>query len=398
MASVIKSRLTAAVVHLDIADFAAAVQRRADRRLEKNPLIVASREGGRAAVYDMSEEAYQAGVRKSMPLARARLLCRDAKVLPPDPGLYSRAMEALFREVRDFSPLVEAGEIDGHFFVDVTGTGRLSGSPQDAARLMYRRIRDRFGLAPAWSAAPNKLVSKVATRLVKPAGEYVVKEGEVEGFLAPLPVSLLPGIEAADLDRLREFNLFRVSQVVDLGFNDLEAVFGKRASLVYDSVRGIDSSPVSPAGQKPRKISASCRFCSPVSDADAAKRQMRLLAEKIGAELRNRGKAARSMAIALDYADGVRCFRRVSVSPPCSDDITLSGVCVKLLEKAWIRRVRPARACVACPDPVAPQFQMELFSEKQDVREKRDSLIRAVDRIRHRFGNNAVCMGRTPVS
>ncbi|MFW6081376.1 MAG: DNA polymerase Y family protein [Desulfosalsimonas sp.] len=398
MTSGTRSGRSCSVVHLNIADFAAAVQRRADRRLEKNPLIISSRPGGRAAVYDMSEEAYQAGVRKAMPLAFARGICGDALVLPPDPALYARAMEALFREVCEFSPLVEAGETDGHFFVDVTGTGRLFGAPQDAARLMYRRIRERFGLAPAWSAAPNKLLSKVATRLVKPSGEYVVKEGEEKGFLAPLPVSLLPGLEAADLERLHDFSLFRVRQVADLGLEDLETVFGKRASLIYDSVRGIDPSPVCPAGQKPLKISASCRFCSPASDFDAARRHMRILAEKIGAELRRRGKAARTMTIALDYADGVRCFRRVSVSPPCSDDITLAGVCTGLFEKAWVRRVRPVRACVACPKPVAPQFQMELFSENLAVREKRNSLVNAVDRIRHRFGSNAVCMGRTPVS
>ncbi|MDJ0989083.1 MAG: hypothetical protein QNI85_03650, partial [Desulfobacterales bacterium] len=60
-----------AIIHLNVADFAVAVERSIDRRLCQRPLIVAPEAAARATVYDMSEEAYQAGVRKGMPLRRA---------------------------------------------------------------------------------------------------------------------------------------------------------------------------------------------------------------------------------------------------------------------------------------------------------------------------------------
>src|SRR6056297_2670586 len=152
-----------AVIHLNVADFAVAVERLKDPNLKDRPVIIAPGGAKRAMVHDMSEEAYQAGVRKGMPLRRAQRICRDAAILAPHTDRYERAMRALFREALPYSPLIESGETDGHLFIDVTGTSRLFGPAKDTAWRMYRQIRTRIGLAPIWAVAPNKLVSKVAT-------------------------------------------------------------------------------------------------------------------------------------------------------------------------------------------------------------------------------------------
>ncbi|MGD0094411.1 MAG: hypothetical protein ABSE73_31270, partial [Planctomycetota bacterium] len=62
------------IIHLNVADFAVAVERILDSRLRGRPVLIAPAGLARAAVYDMSEEAYRAGVRKGMDLARARRL------------------------------------------------------------------------------------------------------------------------------------------------------------------------------------------------------------------------------------------------------------------------------------------------------------------------------------
>ena len=386
------------VVHLNVADFAVAVERLVDRGLKERPVIIAPEGAARAVVHDMSEEAYQAGVRKSMPLKRARRLCRDARVLAPHPDRYERAMRDLFREVLPYSPLIEPGEIDGHLFIDVTGTSRLFGPSVDVAWRMYRQIRNRLGLSPIWSVAPNKLVSKVATRLVKPLGEYIVGEGEEQAFLAPLPVSLLPGIESADLFRLKEFNFFHVKQLAGLTMDQLAVPFGKRADFVYESVRGVDPSLVLPAGQEPPKITASHEFGNDTNDVAAVARTLYLLVETIGSRLRKRRKAARKLVLTIDYADGLRCFRQLAVTPPSANDITLFSVARALLEKAWTRRIRLRHVRLTCPKPVHPQAQMDLFSESQAVTEKREAVIGAVDQIRDRFGEGALQMGRVLAS
>ena len=64
------------IIHLNVADFAVAVERVVDSRLRNRPVIIAPAGAARAAVYDMSDEAYQSGVRKAMALRRALRRCR----------------------------------------------------------------------------------------------------------------------------------------------------------------------------------------------------------------------------------------------------------------------------------------------------------------------------------
>ena len=241
--------MTRSIIHLNVADFAVAVERIVDRRLQNRPMIVAPLGSARAVVYDMSEEAYQCGIRKHMPLRMARRLCPDASVLHPHPDRYERAMRALLKQALPYSPLDEAGDGDGHLFGDTTGTGRLFGPPGDSAWRLHRQGKTDLGLDPIWSVAPNKLVAKAATRRVKPVGEYVVGAGEEAVFLAPLPIRLVPGLERDDLDRLKAFNFTRVSQVMALSLEHLQVPFGNRARFLYEAVRGSDSSPVLPAGR-----------------------------------------------------------------------------------------------------------------------------------------------------
>ncbi|MBU0986568.1 MAG: DNA polymerase IV, partial [Proteobacteria bacterium] len=71
------------IIHLNVADFAVAVERTLDYRLRNRPVIIAAQAAARAAVYDMSEEAFRCGVQKGMRLNRARRFCPDAEIRAP---------------------------------------------------------------------------------------------------------------------------------------------------------------------------------------------------------------------------------------------------------------------------------------------------------------------------
>lgn len=384
------------VVHLNIADFAVAVERQVDHRLKNHPVIIAPEESSRAVVYDMSEEAFRNGVRKQMPLRKAIRYCHDAIIVPPHPDRYERAMNDIFREVLPFSPLVEPGDVDGHVFIDTTGTSRLFGPPVDVAWQMYRRIKKSLGFAPVWSVSPSKLVSKVATRLVKPMGEYIVGEGEESAFLSPLPLFLIPGIEREDLRRFSELNLGFVHQAAGLTLDQLTVPFGKRAQFVFDAVRGVDPSEVLPADQKPPAIVADHEFGNDTNEVEIVERVVYQLVEKMGAGLRKLHKAARILAIVLDHSDGVRRVRQMSVNPPSANDMSLFKIARAILALAWTRRVRLRHIRLMCEKPVFPTAQLDLFPDP--VLQKQEALFSAMDHIRERFGRDMIHMGRALAS
>lgn len=384
-----------AIIHLNVADFAVAVERAIDRRLAGRPVVVAPAGAARTAVYDMSEEAFQAGVRKGMALERALRRCRDARLLPPRPDRYEQAMRAVLERVLPYSPRIEAGEHDGHLFIDATGTGRLFGPPVDLARRVQRQIRVELGLAPIWSVAPNKLVAKVATRLVKPEGEYIVAAGEEQSFLAPLPLDLVPGIEREDLVRLREFNLASAGDVAALRVEELQVPFGKRAAFVYETVRGIDASPVQAVGEKPPQVAADHEFAVDTNDQAALRAALYRLAEQAGDALRRRRRAARDVAVVVDYSDGVRRVRRAAARPATANDITLFETACRALDSAGARRVRVRHLRLVCSRLVFPPAQLSLFDDEQQTAARRDRLTAALDAVRGRFGREALQVGRT---
>jgi DNA polymerase-4 len=382
------------IIHLNVADFAVAVERAMDRRLHERPVIIAPEGAVRAAVYDMSNEAYLAGIRKGMALQRAVRLCKDIRVLPPHPHRYEQAMRDVLARALPYSPLIETGEDDGHLFMDATGTGRLFGPPQDVAWRLRRQVKADLGLDPIWSVAPNKLVAKVATRLVKPDGEYIVAAGEEKALLAPLSVHLVPGIERDDLLRLREFNLTHAFQVAALSLEQLEIPFVARARLLYEAVRGIDPSPVLPVGQKPPQMTADHEFGTDTNDVHTLESVLYRLVEQAGVRLRKRRRAARRIAIVLDYSDGMRRARHVAAQPATANDLTLFELARRALHLAWVRRVRIRHLRLVCDRLVFPPAQLALFVADRKGDQKRSGLINAIDTVRRRFGHESIRMGR----
>lgn len=382
------------IIHINVADFAVAVERVLDRRLDSRPVIVAPEGATRAAVVDMSEEAFQAGVRKHMPLSRALRRCRNARVLPPRPDRYGQAMARMLKSALPCSPLIEPGEGDGHLFVDITGSSRLLGPPVDVAWRLSRRIRRDLGLVPIWSVATSKLIAKIATRLVKPLGEYIVDPGDEAAFLAPLPLFLVPGIEPGDLAQFNDFNMIRVFQAATLSTDQMETLFGHRGRFIHDRLHGIDPSPVRPVDQPPPRVVECEEFGDDTNDRSQMERSLYRLVEQAGRQLRHQALAARRIALVLEHTDGVRRIRQVTATPATANDFTLFTHARRVLNLAWTRRVRLRRMTLVCDRLTYPPAQRLLFEPERRMAERQDRLVATMDRVRQRFGTDALAMGR----
>ena len=383
------------IIHINVADFAVAVERLVDSRLRGRPVIIAPGGAARAAVYDMSEESYQNGVRKGMTLGRALGRCRDAVVLPPRPARYERAMTRLVEHALPYSPLIEMTDHNGHLFVDATRTGRLFGPPPDVAWRIRKALRTDMGFDPIWSVAPNKLIAKVATRMVKPAGEYVIGAGEEQDFLKPVPLHLIPGIEGEDLKRFREFNLTHAGHVADLSMEQLNIMFGTHSRSLYHAVRGIDPSPVLPVGQTPPIVVADHEFANDTNHVAVVQGALYGLTERAGADLRKPRLTTRHIKVFLDYSDGRRVARQAVAHPATANDFRLFVLAKGALERAWTRRTAIRHLRLVCDRLTYPPAQMALFVQDEKENQMSNSLIFALDTIRRRFGFDAIRVGRT---
>ncbi|MBT3487703.1 MAG: hypothetical protein HN468_21000 [Desulfobacula sp.] len=388
--------MSRSIIHLNIADFAVAVENNIQPSLKGYPLVIAPLGKPRAVVYDMSDEAYKEGIRKGMALARAKRINKKIKILPPSFNRYEQVMKDLLKETFAFTPLIESGISDGHIFLDVTGSGRLFGPSVDVAFKLKKAFKKTFNFDPIWAVATNKLVAKVATRVVKPVGEYIVAPGDEKAFLAPLPLNLLPGIIKKDLTKLFEFNLFFISQARVLTLEQLKIPFHFRAPLLYDWIRGIDPTPVTTSCNCKNLsiIRSDHEFSDDTNNADLLKRALYLMVESICKTLRNRKLTGGATKIILSYSDGLQSTSKLKLVPSTSNDMAMFKKCVPLLNKAWTRRVRIRHMRLICEKICQGAIQADLFSVG-NKETKQAELILAMDKIHDKFGKNSIKAGLT---
>lgn len=388
-----------AIIHFNVADFAVAVERVADASLRKKAVLIAPLQSARAVVYDMSEEAFRCGVCKGMPLRRATRLCRGAAVLSPRPDLYHRAMRAFLGQVRDYSPLIEHGTGDGHLFVDVTGTHRLFGPAPDIGWRVRKRARNDLGINPIWTLSANKLVAKVASRLVKPVGEYIVAAGEEEDFLAPLPLNLLPGLTPDELLLLRDFNLVKIGQLAGLDRRQLMVPFGGRSDFLYAASRGIDPGGIAAAPRQTEPVMREHLFADDTNDRRLLEGVVMHLASGACRELRRRGQVARRVSLRIDYSDGGHATRQATSRGGTCADSTLRDLALSALERAWTRRTRVRGCRLVCDRLHRRSPQLPLFPEAvAHTTARQEQASQALDRIRTRFGEAAIRIAASPSS
>lgn len=382
------------VLHFNVADFSVAVERVIDPALREKPLIVAPLGASRAVVHDMSDEAFQDGVRKGMRLNQAIKMCRKAHIMPPRFPVYQKAMTAFIKEACNFTPLVEHGADDGHLYLDITGTHRLFGPPPDVGLRLQREIRNSLRLYPIWTFASNKLVAKVASRLVKPIGEYIVASGEECDFLAPLPLSILPGLHNKDQEKLSAFNLTEIGQLATLTPEQLQIPFGKRAQYIFEISHGIDASPITPGNPKSRALAADYTFSEDTNDKKQIEGLITLLASKLGQQLRKQKREARRVGIYLTYSDGTLSIRQATRKKTTSSDKELIPLALLALQRAWTRRTRLRSCRLTCDIFQNQSQQLSLFSEATPVHRKNTKVEAAMDLVRSKYGNKAIFTGQ----
>lgn len=230
------------IVHVDMDAFYASVEQRDDPALRGKPVVVAQR-SPRAVVTAASYEARPFGVHSAMPALRAANLCPDAIFVPPDFSRY-RAVSARLREIFfRYTPHVEPLSLD-EAYLDVTEPLIASPSATATARAIRAAIRAETGLTASAGIAPNKFLAKIASDWRKPDGQFVIKPGQIERFLADLDVARVQGVGRVTRARLAAMDIATMGDLRAVGTAVLIDHFGRRGQRLSELAEGIDERPV----------------------------------------------------------------------------------------------------------------------------------------------------------
>ena len=374
------------VFHLHIPALPVALARLADPALRGKPTVV-STGGPRGVVLCASAEARGEGIGKGMPLSQARRLCRRVAVAPPEPSRVLSAQGALAAVAGRYTPLLEPSR-PGHFYLEMTGGRRLLGEPRDAASRLALEVASRLSLAASVGIGPNKLVAAIASKVLSADGVCDVVRGSEAAFLAPLPVSLLPGVGEKRLLLLRDWNVRSIGELASIRPARLEAVFGPGARILHERAAGIDPTPVKPPEER-TGISESRTLDADECDDGLLIAHLFSLLEAACRALRLTARAARRIEVRLTHSDGREESSALLLPKPLFWDFELKPLVHKLFFRACRRRVRVRRIGLSLTGLAALSPQLELFGG-DGGRERDKSLLLALDEIRRRHGFGSV--------
>jgi DNA polymerase-4 len=298
---------------------------------------------------------------------------------------FSKAVLAILRE---HAPVVEMASVD-EFYLDLTGCDRLHRNVFAAAAGIKQQIRKRTGLPSSIGLGTNKLIAKIATSLCKPDGQLWVFPGEEASFLAPLPVSCLPGIGQQTRDRLQELGIGTIGELSRFPSPLLSAVFGKWGQQMSERARGLCPTPVTERWE-PKSISREVTFSADTVDPVVLEMTLCRLAERASYSLRQQGVLASTVGVKLRYSDFQTISRSRTIAPT-DDDVTIFRTARGLLAKAFSRRVRIRLLGVKLSSLAPKDPQGSLFISAEDARRTR--LSRSADRVRQKFGADALHLG-----
>src|SRR5262249_42869852 len=150
--------------------------------------------------------------------------------------------------------LVEPLSLD-EAYLDVTLSKTPSGSATAIARAIRAQIADETKLTASAGVAPNKFLAKIASDWRKPDGLFVIRPHEVEPFLAPLPVSRIPGVGKVMDAKLEALAIRTCADLRMRHRDELQRLFGRYGRRLAELAVGIDERVVNP-DQPVQSISA----------------------------------------------------------------------------------------------------------------------------------------------
>jgi nucleotidyltransferase/DNA polymerase involved in DNA repair len=369
--------------------FFAAVEQRDNPAFIGKPVIVGvdPKEGfGRGVVSTCSYEARKFGVRSAMPIYQAHQLCPQGVFVKVDMEKYVQESRRIHTILNEFTPIVEMTGLD-EGFLDITSSFHLFGSPADLCLKLKKRIKKETGLTASVGLAPTRMAAKVASDLKKPDGFVEVKAEDFFNFLKPLDIGKVYGVGKKSREVLLSYGIKTISDVFDRGEKKMRELLGKNGGTLWQLVNGIDDDTLV-IDREAKSISNEDTFPEDISDEKQILAIIMRLSEKVSGRLRHEGLSGKTITLKIRLAGFETYTRAVTLSEPTNLSDTIFKEIKKLYNSLGFKGKKIRLIGVKVSNFTSGhQEQMDLFKPDSG---KKESIQKAMDKIKGKFGDGAI--------
>jgi DNA polymerase-4 len=350
------------LLYATVPGFYAEVERATNPGLAGRPVVVGGNPRKRGLVQSATPDALEAGIVVGMPMREALERCPRARALRTDMRRYRNVASRLRACFRRSTHRVEPAGLDAAFLEPSVAEE----SAGELAMRLREDVREELSLPLRVGIAPARFLAKIAAEEAGVGGVLCIEPGEVADFLAPLPVSRLPGVGAKTEAKLAELSAYQAGEVVALGRRVLEEHLGNHGLAILGYAQGRDDARLR-AAPHPRSLSQESTLDADELDLPAIQEQIEELARRLEAGLVLEHLAAKRVTLKLRFADQEQTTRSCTLVRPVSAARELGALAADLLARtqAGIRPVRLVGLGVAALTRWrSDDRQLELFSSE----------------------------------
>ncbi len=388
---------TTPILHVDMDAFYASVAVRDRPELLDVPVIVGG--GSRGVVLSANYLARQTGVRSALPMTRARRMCPQAVVVPPDFETFTTVSASVMENFRRITPLVEVLSLD-EAVLDIRGSTRRLGTPEEIAEQLRATIHDEQGITCSVGLAATMTMAKLASRWAKPDGVFSCPPSSVTTMLHPLDVGDLYGVGEKTRELLHRLGLVTVGNLAHTPVSTLQRALGDHLGRhLHDLAWGIDDRQVVArtsggyfgvlGGDPDKSMGANETFGHDTDDRAVITRELLRLTDRVTTRMRVAGVAGRTVTLTVRFADFTTITR--SRTLPEATDVTqeIYREAVRSYDALGLQRARIRLVGVRLEGLIARErvHRQLILGERDHGWPDAD---RAADRVVRRFGAGSV--------
>lgn len=384
------------ILHLDANSFYASVECLYRPEIRSKPVSVCGDPEARHGIVLTSNQlAKKRGVKTGMAIWQARQFCPELVVVPPDYPLYihfSRMMRQMYEQYTD---RVESFGLD-ECWLDASASDATMDTGAALAHTLRQRVKDELGITVSVGVSDNKIFAKLGSDLKKPDAVTVIPPDGFREKIWPLPASSLLYVGPRTTKKLRDLCIYTIGDLAQAPTDVLKNRLGKNGLMLQLFANGLDTSPVMPSNVEAaiKSIGNSTTTPHDIATLDDARCVYYLLAESVGARLRENGFRSRCISISARTTDLQWGSCQEKISQPTNITSEIAQRAYTMFQERYARALPLRSVGISCgmlvPDHTPIQLDMLGDEEKRERLERLDG---ALDGIRRRFGNQVVQRG-----